>query len=116
LTEKPVDVVVRQENGDTVLELYGDINRKAQQRLDQVYDEAPAPQRRLLLDFHKVAYINSTGIALIVGVLAKARAARHDVAAVGLTEHYLEIFKITRLSDFMTIYGEDKAAAVAASE
>lgn len=116
MTGTPFDVVVRQEDGDTVLELHGDINRDAQQRLAEVYDAAPAPERRLLLDFDHADYINSTGIALIVGVLAKARAAGHEVGAYGLTDHYLEIFKITRLSDFMTIYDDDKAAAVAASD
>ncbi|MGI9609466.1 MAG: STAS domain-containing protein [Acidimicrobiia bacterium] len=116
MTGTPFDARVRLEDGDTVLELHGDINRSAQDRLGEVYDTAPAPERRLLLDFEHVDYINSTGIALIVGVLAKARAAGHDVAAYGLTDHYLEIFKITRLSDFMTIYDDDKSAAVAASD
>ena len=55
------------------------------------------------LDFTAVAYINSTGIALIVGLLGRARAAAVPVSACGLTDHYREIFEITRLSDFMTI-------------
>ena len=60
-----------------------------------------------------VDYINSTGIAVIVGVLAMARAEDREVGAFGLTDHYREVFSITRLSDFMTIY-DDETAAVAA--
>ncbi len=56
-----------------------------------------------MLNFAGVDYINSTGIALIVGLLAKARAAHTPLAATGLSEHYREIFTITRLSDFMEI-------------
>ena len=55
------------------------------------------------LDFHDVAYINSTGIALVVRLLADARRDGRGVRAVGLTPHYVEIFRITRLSDFMDI-------------
>ena len=63
------------------------------------------------LDFTAVGYINSTGIALIVRLLANARRDRREVRARGLTEHYREIFRITRLSDFMTLLDEAPAAA-----
>ncbi len=57
----------------------------------------------MVLDFTAADYINSTGIALIVRLLADARRLHCEVRARGLTEHYREIFRITRLSDFMTI-------------
>lgn len=100
---------------DTVIELHGDVNRAAQEGLARVYDEAESGPGRMLLDFVHVDYINSTGIALIVGVLARARAEGREVGAFGLTEHYRELFQITRLSDFMTIY-DDQGAAVAAGK
>jgi len=57
-----------------------------------------------VLDFSAVDYINSTGIALIVSVLARARAERRKVVACGLSQHYREIFDITRLSDFIELF------------
>jgi anti-sigma B factor antagonist len=84
--------------------LLGVIDRDAGDALDDAYrsatDLAPAS---IDLDFSGVEYINSTGIALIVGLLAKARAAAITVRAAGLTAHYLHIFEITRLSDFIEI-------------
>ena len=65
----------------------------------------------IVLNFEGVDYINSTGIALIVGLLARARAERRTVGACGLTDHYREIFEITRLSDFMGIYADEDSAA-----
>lgn len=89
--------------GDTtVLQMSGNIDRAAQGSLDAAYQAVPDGQP-VKLDFTDVQYINSTGIAVIVGVLAKARAAGQAVSAVGLTEHYREVFRITRLSDFMDI-------------
>ena len=66
----------------------------------------------ILLNFHGVDYINSTGIAVVVGLLARARAARRRLLAFGLSEHFVEIFNITRLADFMTVY-PDEATALA---
>jgi anti-sigma B factor antagonist len=62
----------------------------------------------VVLDFAAVDYINSTGIALIVGILAEARKSGQEVRAKGLAQHYREIFRITRLSDFMTILDEEE--------
>lgn len=94
-----------------IVRLAGDVNRSAAEGLDQAYLEAgTAP---LVLDFNGVDYINSTGIALLVGILAKARASGRNVSACGLSDHYVQIFNITRIADFMAIY-DDEVAAVAA--
>ncbi len=94
----------RWEGETAVLDLHGEINGLADAALDAAYTQAEqANSQKVELNFSGVDYINSTGIALIVGLLARARAAHRPVAAVGLSEHYREIFIITRLSDFMEI-------------
>jgi anti-sigma B factor antagonist len=50
------------------------------------------------------AHVDS--IPLVVRLLADARRDGRGVRAVGLTPHYREIFRITRLSDFMDIEGD----------
>ena len=65
------------------------------------------------LNYAGTEFLNSTGIALIVGVLGKARAAKIHVVACGLTNHYQEIFEITRLVDFMDIATDEDAALAA---
>ena len=92
-------------DGETaVIAMQGEINSLADAALDAAFSEAEqaAPQK-IMLNFAAVDYINSTGIALIVGLLARGRAAHRPIAATGLSEHYREIFTITRLSDFMEI-------------
>ena len=97
---------VRHEDGVAVLDLSGDVSSGAEQKLLEAYAQAGGASV-VLLDFSDVDYINSTGIALIVGLLAQARAAGQAVQARGLAEHYREIFRITRLSDFMTILDDE---------
>jgi anti-anti-sigma factor len=89
------------------IELRGDIDSSARDALTAAYAEI-ADAREVLLDFAAVDYINSTGIALIVGLLARARADERAISARGLSPHYREIFEITRLSDFMTILADDR--------
>jgi anti-anti-sigma factor len=94
-----------------VIDLFGDIDGFADAALDVAYSEADqfgAPA--IMLNFSKVGYINSTGIALIVGLLARARKTHRRLVTCGLSEHYQEIFNITRLSDFMTIFQDEESA------
>ena len=106
-----LEVEVRREHGGAVLDLRGEINGFAQEALDAAYAEAEAKHPgAILLNFEGVDYINSTGIALIVGLLARARAAKRRLVAYGLSDHYVEIFNITRLSDFVSVFPDEESA------
>jgi anti-sigma B factor antagonist len=90
--------------GTSTIHLHGDIDIDADVRLPDAYARATAGgQSRIVLDFADVGYINSTGIALIVRLLAEARRDHREVLAVHLSAHYQEIFRLTRLSDYVTI-------------
>ena len=114
------EVTVRRVPDAVVLEMRGEINSSAAKPLQTAYAETLGAQegamvQRVVLDFTAVDYINSTGIAVIVGILAQARAERRVVAASGLSSHYRQIFEITRLSDFIQMYADvDDAIATTA--
>jgi len=111
-----LEAEVRQERGGVVLDLRGEINGFAQEALDAAYAEAESNDPEvILLNFEEVDYINSTGIALIVGLLAKARVSKRSLVAYGLSDHYVEIFEITRLSDFMGVFPDEESAMSATS-
>jgi anti-anti-sigma factor len=108
---KHFEAEVRREPRGAVLDLRGEIDGFAQDALVAAYAEAEKENSgAILLNFEGVDYINSTGIALIVGLLARARAAKRDLSAYGLSEHYVEIFTITRLSDFMGVFPDEESA------
>jgi anti-anti-sigma factor len=116
VTKVPFTSETRFENGIVVIDFTGDIDRDAAQGLEAAYAEVSDQEGVVILNFQGVGYINSTGIALIVGILAKARSSMHDISAYGLTNHYRQIFEITRLADFMEIYDEEEAAVAAAAK
>lgn len=91
--------------------LHGDIDRGADAAVTKSYDEAKQDGGgTLTLDFSDVTYINSTGIAVIVGLLARARSDGISVEAYGLSDHYRHVFQVTRLADFMTIHTDELRA------
>jgi anti-anti-sigma factor len=111
MTGKPFSARVRSVGETAVIDLEGDINGLAEAVLNAAYDEADAHKpQTVLLNFSEVGYINSTGIALIVGLLAQARKSHRSLITCGLSDHYQEIFRITRLSDFMTMYPDETTA------
>jgi anti-anti-sigma factor len=114
MSSENFQVGVANRDGDVVLELVGTVTRAAKDEIEQAYGRA-GKEGRILLDFSGVDYINSTGIAVIVGMLGMARADQRDVGAFGLSDHYRKVFEITRLSDFMTMYDNEAAAAAAAN-
>lgn len=86
------------------IRLTGRVDRDAQSALDGAWTQATtSAPTTVVLDFAAVDYINSTGIALIVGLLSRARVTGIALHARGLTAHYRHIFEITRLSDFIAI-------------
>lgn len=102
---------VRRQPRAAIIDLSGEINGFAEEALGVAYAEAEAAEPEvILLNFANVDYINSTGIALIVGLLARARAQQRRMLACGLSEHYAEIFTITRLADFMAVYPDEEGA------
>lgn len=112
MAPRAFDASVRREQPRAViLDLRGEINASAEESLNAAYAEAEAARpEAILLNFNDVDYINSTGIALIVSLLARARKQHIPLRACGLSDHYQEIFTITRLADFMGLYGDEASA------
>src|SRR5690348_9885847 len=108
---KSLEAQVHHQPRVAVIELEGEIDSFAEDVLNAAYAEAESREANvILLNFSKVDYINSTGIALIVSLLAKARKSKRRLLACGLSSHYEEIFQITRLVDFMHVFPDEASA------
>ena len=108
---RQLEVSVRHQPEVVIIDLHGEINSFAEEAMNAAYAQADGTKAEtILLNFADVDYINSTGIALIVSLLARARASHRRLLASGLSDHYVEIFNITRLADFMAVYPDEQAA------
>ena len=87
----------------------------SEEALGEAYAEgADGGTRAVVLNFTGLEYMNSGGIGLLVTLLVRANRAKQQLLAFGLTDHYRQIFELTRLDEAIGIY-DDEAAAVAAA-
>ena len=70
--------------------------------------------RSIVLDFSGLDYMNSGGIGLLVTLLVRVQRQGQRLLAFGLTEHYRQIFELTRLDEAIGIHDTDAAALAAA--
>jgi len=111
MTPSELQTTVRRAGDAAVIDMRGEIDGGADAAMDAAYATAQHEQTAtIVLNFEAVDYINSTGIAVIVGLLSRARRDGRAVTACGLVDHYREIFEITRLADFMPIFDNEAGA------
>jgi len=103
------------EPGTAVIEIAGDVTAACEPALMSAYEQACAPGTRfLILDFSGLTYMNSGGIGMLVTLLVRANRQQQKLAAVGLTDHYRQIFELTRLDEAIALHA-DAASAMASA-
>jgi anti-sigma B factor antagonist len=99
-----------------VIELIGEVTGASEAALSDAFDRASVPEvRAVVLDFGGLDYMNSSGIGLLVTLLVRANRNRQRMLAYGLSEHYRQIFELTRLDEAIAIHENEDAALAAAA-
>lgn len=96
-----------------VIAVVGDVTAHSEKVLMDAYDRAStAGVTAIVLDFTGLEYMNSGGIGLLVMLLVRAQRVGQLVLAFGLSEHYRQIFELTRLDEAIGIHAsQDEALA-----
>ncbi len=96
-----------------VIDIKGDVTAASEPVLMSAYAEAAAQgARRLVLNFGGLEFMNSGGIGMLVTLLVRANRQHKELAAFGLSDHYREIFELTRLDEAITIYDDERSALI----
>ncbi len=99
-----------------VIDIEGEITRFAEGVLQDAHEQATRRGATgVLLNFGGLDYMNSSGIGLLVTLLVRTQRHGQTLGAFGLSDHYREIFRLTRLDEAITIY-DAEAEGVAASD
>ena len=94
-----------------VVDIKGEVTAACEPVLMSAYEAASDGRTsRLVLNFAGLEYMNSGGIGMLVTLLVRANRQRQQLAAYGLSEHYREIFELTRLDEAITIYDSEESA------
>ncbi len=89
----------------TVLRFEGDIASTSKDAVLGTYQALPKNAVKLiLLDFTKVDYINSSGIALVIQLLIEAANAGQQVVACGLSAHFVKVFTMVGITKYAALF------------
>ena len=94
----------------SIIDIQGEVTGTAETILTNAYTEASAKASIILLNFSGLEYMNSSGIGLLVTLLIRAQRQNLRLAAFGLSEHYQEIFELTRLNEAITLFNTEADA------
>ena len=98
-----------------VIDISGDVTTTSEDVLVGAYaDAVDRGAEVIVLNFIDLEYMNSGGIGLLVMLLVRAQRQGQRVLAYGLSEHYRQIFSLTRLDEAIGIH-HDEARALAAA-
>ncbi len=97
-----------------IIDLQGEVTGFAESILADAFSEASKDgAKAVILNFSQLEYLNSSGIGLLVTILIRAQRNRQRLLACGLSEHYQEIFELTRLSEAIGIFSTEAEALAA---
>jgi len=100
-----------------IVDISGEITAASETALMDAYNRAcDDGARAVILNFTGLGYMNSGGIGLLVTLLVRANRQKQRLLALGLNDHYRQIFELTRLDEAIGIFeNEDEAVAAATS-
>jgi anti-sigma B factor antagonist len=100
----------------TAIDIAGDVTSASETPLMEAYTAAnTAGAKTIVLDFSDLDYMNSGGIGLLVTLLVRVQRQGQRLTACGLSQHYREIFSLTRLDEAIAIYPSEADVLAAVS-
>jgi anti-sigma B factor antagonist len=117
MTEATVQMTVRTPTDRaSVIDISGEVTAASEEALMDAYGRASGEHTRwVVLNFSDLEYMNSSGIGLLVTLLVRANRQKQRLLAFGLTDHYRQIFQLTRLDEAISIHGSESEAIAAAA-
>ncbi len=97
----------------TVLRFEGDIASTSKDAVLGTYQGLPKTAKLVLLDFTKVDYINSSGIALVIQMLIEAANSGQKVYAFGLSAHFTKVFTMVGITKYAGLFPSQPEALAA---
>lgn len=99
-----LEVSAKMERTTGVISLAGYIAAAAETPMLKAYDDMTQQgAKEIRLHCSPGIILTSTGIAVLISIVSKARKRSQRVTASGLSEHYKKIFTMIGLSDYVVI-------------
>ncbi len=110
-----IHVSIRWEEDAAIIDLVGDVTTFAEEAINQAYQTASSDGAvNIIFNFRENDYINSAGIAILIGVVTEARKRDQRLLMTGLSAHFQKIFRMVGLTQYADLHSsvEDALASL----
>ncbi|ACL25895.1 MULTISPECIES: STAS domain-containing protein [Chloroflexus] len=111
MLEDELNVNIRHREGVAIIDLIGDVTTFAEEKINNAYRQVTTQGARyILLNFRQNDYINSAGIAILIGIVTEVNQNGQKLAISGLSPHFQKIFRMVGLAQYAEIYQTEEEA------
>jgi anti-anti-sigma factor len=106
-----IEVTIHNKADVVIINIKGDVTAVSAEAIEEAYQEVSLEgATKILLVFDKNCYINSGGIAILIGIISESQDNKQIIRMGGLSEHFHKIFDMVGLSRYTAIFASEAAA------
>ena len=106
-----IKVSTRKKDGIALIDIVGDVTATTGEQIEQAYQQVSTDgAKKIVLCFDTNSYINSGGIAVIIGIAAESQEKGQIIRVTGLSPHFQRIFDMVGLTKYTEIFPSESAA------
>jgi anti-anti-sigma factor len=108
---KDLEVSIRPKGEVSVIDIKGDVTAPTGQPIEDAYQTVTGTgAKKILFTFASDCYINSGGIAILIGILAQSKKKEQVVRMTGLSAHFQKIFAMVGIAKYAQLFPSEDAA------
>jgi anti-anti-sigma factor len=102
---KEINVSISHKDDVSILNIKGDVTAVSAETIEEAYQKVSKDgAKKILLYFDKDGYINSGGIAILIGIASESRKNEQRIRITGLSPHFQKIFNMVGLTKYTEIF------------
>jgi anti-anti-sigma factor len=111
MTKKDIEISISKKDGVSIINIKGDVTAITGEAIEDAYQKVSTDgAKKILLYFDKDGYINSGGIAILIGVASESRKKEQKIRITGLSSHFQKIFDMVGLTKYTEIFQTEELA------
>ena len=111
MLSKEIKVDLRKAGEAAIIDLQGDVNASGEEAVKGAYRSATEDgTKNILFNLERAEYINTSGIAILIGIVMEAQKAKQKVLVFGVSRHYQKIFELVRLPLYVEMFDTEQEA------
>lgn len=111
MTKKDIEISISKKDGVSIINIKGDVTAITGEAIEDAYQKVSTDgAKKILLYFDKDGYINSGGIAILIGIASESRKKEQTIRITGLSSHFQKIFDMVGLTKYTEIFPTEELA------